>query len=91
MKTDANSAGSQKELASCYGDLGLLHADMALVKNASGEEKMAHWREARAQYERSLEIFQRLHERYPERVSFAAKLDETGNHISGCDHALAHR
>lgn len=87
---DVKNGFAQNDLASCCKDIGLLRIDMALAKDATVQETLSSWREARSHCGRSLEIFQKLVRQHPERDLFQSQLEEVQAELNRCDQVLAH-
>ncbi len=89
--TDSMNLAAQGDLAKLCEATGLLHIDMASAKTVSAQDRLAHWRGARSLYERSREIYRRLHEQNPERADFNKRLEAVDGQLKKCDEAIVQR
>lgn len=89
MAASPNSVNLERDLPGCYDAFGKYHATLASRSGISGEQQIAHWREARAWYQQNLTGLQELIRRSPGDNQSARYAEEVSRKIAQCDSALA--
>ena len=89
IAANPNAVNIQRDLPGCYDAFGKYHATLATRSGISGEQQIAHWREARAWYQKNLAGLQELIRRLPGDNQSARYAEEVSRKIAQCDSALA--
>lgn len=78
-----------RDLASAYEGLGKGYAALASEGKTSAQKRLAHWREARSWFQKSLEIYGVSRDAGKLTGEEAARLDLVAEEIAKCDAAIA--
>lgn len=79
----------RRELSNCYDALGNYHAKLALRSEASVEQQLGAWKEARNWYQQNLAILQEHLKHIPNDSQSARYVLQASKNIAQCDTALA--
>lgn len=79
---------ARSNLALIYSQLGKVNSLIAAKPGAGTEQQVAHWRESRSWYQKSLDIWQDMKSKATLNGADANKPDDVANEIAKCDAAL---
>lgn len=82
------NANKRRDLALTHVAPGISYVKLASEKRSSGEQRNAHLREARASFQKSLDIWQDMHARGTLIAADAGKPDEVAREIARLEHLL---